>query len=188
MTDTVDTGILQRDVEAIDELDDDTFRGLVEKRIEDTPSNRATWKILYHPTLIERVEGCLEELAEELSDEIMARGFSPGHHKAKQLRLVNHRLHQLHAVSKAVAERRMGNVSGKEREKQETRALVRNLALAIDAHRQECIRQDLSPEPHDVMLWGVLDALTLPAGGDKQGPTLAEVITAGHWRHQEAGV
>lgn len=171
--------IRQGDVDALDRLDDDDFRSVVARRLDTDPRNKKIWKMLCHPLLLERTLGCLEEMAEEMAADIKARQLPPVHGKVKRLNLVLKRIEMVRAAEV----RTNGQVRTLSEEVVALRHLVKQLGLAIDAHRLACIGQDLTPEPHDLELWEKLDEFRLPAYVKDQGPSLAEMIAAGWWKH-----
>lgn len=95
--------IFRRDAEAIDDLDDDAFRDLIEKRLDTSGGNSALWKLLCHPSLIERTWGCLDEMAEELDEEVARRGLKSNHFKSRRAAVVKTRRRQVEAMEARIA-------------------------------------------------------------------------------------
>jgi len=181
MGETIDGGgFLQRDIDELDQLDDDDFRDTLARRLDSVAGNTLFWRMLCHPTLVERTLGCLEEIADELSAEVTRRRLLPTHYEAKRLNVLNHRIGMVNAAMV----RATGRVHTIEDKLTINIDLVRRLALAVDAHRLACIGQNLAPEPHDLALWEKLDEFRLPRHGvTGEGHSLAEQIAAGRWQH-----
>jgi len=170
-------------IKALDDLEDDAFLSVILRRLGTLPTNRAIWKGLCDPVLIDRTIGCLEELAEEMGEDVRRRALPAAHGKAKQLNVVGTRLQ----MARAAALRREDRVARIETVREMTHQLLRRLTLAVNTHRLACIEQNLSPEPHDLALWETLDELRLPeAGQEGAGPSLAEQIADGRWYHADA--
>ncbi len=181
MGETIDGGgFLQRDIDALDNLDDDAFRDTLARRLDSVADNTIFWRMLCHPTLVERTLGCLEEIADELSAEVKKRRLPATHYEVKRLNVINHRIN----MANAAMVKATGLVRTIEDELTVNKVMLKQLALAVDAHRMACISQNLAPEPHDLKLWEKLDEFRLPRQGVAgEGPSLAEQIAAGRWQH-----
>lgn len=179
-TDEQDDEIRQGDIDALDHLDDDDFRGVIARRLDTDPRNKKIWKMLCHPLLLDRTLGCLEEMADEIAADVEARRLPPVHGKVKRLNVVNKRIEMVQAAQA----RFTGQVHTMDDELVVQKHLVKELALAVDAHRLACVGLDLAPEPHDVALWDMLDELRLPDRDGRGSPSLAEMIAAGWWKHE----
>lgn len=180
-----DSDLSQSVIDALDDLDDDAFLSVILRRLDPLPTNKAIWRALCHPTLVDRTLGCLEELAEEMAADIKRRALTQVHGKAKQLGIVKSRI--LMANGAATREPARAAVHARiEADREMTRQLLRRLTLAVNAHRLACIDLNLAPEPHDLALWETLDELRLPGEGQEgAGPSLAEQIAAGRWYHAD---
>lgn len=169
-------------VQSLDDLDDDAFLSLVMWRLDPLPTNKAIWKALCHPALIDRTLGCLEELADEMGEDAHRRALPAAHGKVRRLNLVEDRIRMAKGTVIREPIRDAERVRTAE-EYLKQKLVLKQLALAVNAHRLACIEQNLTPEPHDLALWEALDELRLPEGREGAGPSLAEQIASGRWYH-----
>jgi hypothetical protein len=91
-------------INALDDLDDDQFRNAVSWHLDPKPAvNKRVWRMLCHPTLVDRTLGCLEEMADELGEEVRRKGFPSTHAKVKRFNLVKARLKSAQARIERIA-------------------------------------------------------------------------------------
>lgn len=175
------------EVERLDALDDDEFACVVEAHISSATGDPSVWTALCHPALVGRTAGCLDELAEVLGEDVSRRGLPRAHYATKRLGVVRNRRQQVEAAL-GRAERAAVHREHMRRQQAVDRELLRQLTLAVDAHRCACIAANLEPEPHDLTLWAALDELRLPAydPGTTEGPTLAEMLISAIWYNPAA--
>jgi hypothetical protein len=64
-------------------------------------------------------------------------------------------------------------------ERRAYRDAARQLAVAIDRHRQACVREGIDPEPHDQALWDVLRKVPVPHGSEMLAA--ADLLADGVW-------
>ncbi|GAA3734608.1 hypothetical protein [Salinactinospora qingdaonensis] len=89
---------------------------------------------------------------------------------------------------KRLVERRMQQLKAAKRNNHELnqalnhdrhRFALSELALAVYAHRDTMIRDQITPDEHDLRLWEALSSITVEVGG--RTVTLGEAIEYGYW-------
>jgi hypothetical protein len=187
MTANTLTAPLPADVERVDSIDDTQFERLITSNLAPSPESRAVWVALCHPAVSDRTAGCLDEMAEVLERKIAGRHLPATHGHVKWLNMIRTRIQQVEGARVRHDRdhaRWVEHQRSEGRVADETRDLLRRLALAVNAHRLACVAADLAPEAHDLDLWAALDDLRTPSFDPERadgGPSLAELITSRIW-------
>ncbi|MCV7034895.1 MULTISPECIES: hypothetical protein [Mycobacterium] len=187
------------------QLDDTEFERLVIANAFRGSRDPATWAALTSPELIERTHNALFNASERNAAAIARRrqewaafrtecfaqpiekqlwlakkrDYDTWHTKAANFaRGVSRALRDLNAI------RARSNLDTPRYGTQYYRRRIRELALAIQAHRAALTDTNLVAEAHDRRLWRILDEITVPTGA-ADTPTTLQTMLDSYWKRND---
>jgi hypothetical protein len=185
---------------AIADLDDDTFKDVIEEHVFPR-GDPEVWQALLSPLVVDRTYQVLVFMLNEVNGELAARkaGMESFRQEcfdrglagksdwfAAQREFEDWRRRALRF--KGAVESRVSRCNQAKRNRigvatsSESRAYrrgLRDLALAIAAHRAASAEADINAEPHDLRLWDALEHITVPHR--REQVSVAQMIEMAVW-------
>jgi len=181
-------------------LDDDQLWQVIYDNLHPGKDTPGAWEALLAPEVVDRVRRLLTARHVDIEHQLAERGaeleefrhqcWEAGpagrqpwfDREAEHNRWRNRALgvkrsiaYRLQAV-KAIAGSQTQRVA---EERRAYRDAARRLAVAIDRHREACVREGIDPEPHDQALWEVLSKVRIPHGSEQVAA--ADLLADGVW-------